>query len=70
MFLKVYCSCQQPWGGSNCGIDLTNTPDIHLDRKCCDLRTENCDLIEGFGSPLSTTDKIFIKAELIEVKSY
>lgn len=66
----LYCVCNKPAGGIDCGIDLTNTPQIQLDHKCCDLRTKNCDVIEGFGYPLSVTDTIYVKVEFIEVNEF
>ena len=42
---------------------------MSLDKKCCDLRNEKCDEINGFGFQFSTKDTIFVKIELQEYDS-
>jgi hypothetical protein len=48
---------------------LTNISELTLDRDCCDLRNEKCNEVNGFGFGLSTTDPIYVKIELSEVRN-
>ncbi|RNA13014.1 hypothetical protein BpHYR1_043794 [Brachionus plicatilis] len=63
----IKCECNKPFGGNDCSQDLSNIAEFTIRPKFCDLRTENCSLINGFGYPFSTRDPIFVKAEYIEV---
>jgi hypothetical protein len=51
-------------------MDLTEIAELSLDRKCCDLRYQNCSLINGYGYEFSTRDTIYVKIELIEVQIF
>lgn len=67
-FKLVKCYCDEPWGGIDCTTDLSKTPSIVIDKQCCDLRTESCDLVNAFGIPLfSKREKLYVKIDLIEV---
>ena len=56
-----------PWGGKDCSINLNNIPEIALNNSCCDLRTENCGLIEGYANGLQTDIPIYAKIIIEEV---
>ncbi|RNA04051.1 von Willebrand factor D and EGF domain-containing, partial [Brachionus plicatilis] len=66
----VKCECKQPFGGNDCNQELTNIAELKISPQFCDLRTENCSLINGFGYPFSTRDPIFVKLEYIEYDIY
>lgn len=61
------CICNIPFGGKDCKIDLTDIADLTLEKSCCDLRNESCQIINGFGYQFSTSDPIYAKIDLIEV---
>ena len=63
----IKCRCNEPFGGPDCSIDLTEIADLSLEYSCCDLRKEECNLLNGFGNPFSVRDLIFVKVDLIEV---
>jgi len=65
--IKVRCMCEENFGGADCSLDLSSTAALTLNRKCCDLRNENCEEIHGFGFPFSTRDKIYAQIQLVEV---
>ncbi len=63
----VKCRCNEPFGGSDCSIDLQDIPDMTLEvGSCCDLRKEECNLINAYGFEYSTRDDIFVKVVLSE----
>ena len=63
----VKCKCNEPYGGIDCSLDLSRPPPISLDKRCCDLRNEDCDVINGFGFPFSKRDQLYAKVDFIEV---
>lgn len=67
MSILVKCECNSPFGGADCSQDLTSISEFTVNPRFCDLRTENCTLINGFGYPFSTRDPIYVKVEYTEV---
>jgi hypothetical protein len=63
----IKCRCNEPFGGPDCSIDLTEIAELNLEFNCCDLRNEKCDIINGFGNPFSIRELIYVKVDLIEV---
>ena len=41
--------------------------EFDLDRKCCDPRSSDCGSLNIFVYPISYKNKIFVKAQIIEV---
>lgn len=67
MNFKVKCECNSPYGGTDCSQDLTDIAELTVSPRFCDLRTENCTLVNGFGYPFSTRDTIYVRVEYTEV---
>ncbi|CAF0799749.1 unnamed protein product [Brachionus calyciflorus] len=62
----IRCICDDSYGGSDCSLNLSDIADFSLNKRFCDLRTEDCSLIKGFGYPFSTTDPIYVKIQYTE----
>ncbi|RNA13528.1 von Willebrand factor D and EGF domain-containing [Brachionus plicatilis] len=64
--VPLKCECNSPYGGADCSLDLTNITEFTVKPQFCDLRTEKCSLVNGFGYPFSTRDPIYVQIEYTE----
>ncbi len=64
-YAPVHCDCEEGWVGETC--ETLNMPEINLNKRCCDLRNEDCGQVKAFGKKFSILNPIYVNVRIEEV---